>query len=122
MINSKTLTETDTGPKANVVPLPRRMQLPLAVRSSGVVSTVKRCSMVIIGLALEEATVAEAEDKALEAEVATRRWVSATGKGAGLTVGTDLIGVNMAITEDLAVGKTIHNGNRSIVANMQKGK
>ena len=53
---------------------------------------------------------AEGEDRALEAKAGASRWVSVTGKDASLTVGTDLIGLNMAITEDLAVGKTIHNG------------
>ena len=53
---------------------------------------------------------AEGKGRALEAKAVTRRPVSATGEDASLTVGTDLIGLNMAITEDLAVGKTIHNG------------
>ena len=66
--------------------------------------------------------VEEAKDNALEAKAVASRWVSVTGKDAGLTVGTDLIGLNMVITEDLAVGKAIHNGNRSVITNMLKGK
>ena len=147
VINSKTLTETEAGAKANIVPCPERIQPRLIVRSLEAANTVvKRCSMTMKkgpargedkaveakGRALEaeaitsqwtSATTAETEDGAAEGKVVTGRWVSAAtaeaevttsrwvpaagaetedraaeAKGAGLTVGTDTTGLNMAIT------------------------
>ena len=111
MINSKTLTRRPVSTMgAKVKDKVEAKTRALEAKARALEAKDKALEAKAVARRPVSVTGAKVEAKALEAKAVTRRLVLVTGKDASLTVGTDLIGLNMAITEDLAVGKTIHNG------------